>query len=235
VNRYFTTPGVDPADELAWEHRSASITGEDGKPVFEQKDIEIPKSWSMLATNVVASKYFRGAIGSPQRERSVRQLVGRVVRTIAGWERKDGYFASEADAQAFEAELAHRAPHPLRLLAVLPDGLAVRDRTVAAVPRAHVPQDHEGRRRILPALADVRAVRLLADGVQLEAPDEPQQPVVHRPLGRTGPDPGGTGQRRCGDALVHSSTSSSSSVASSSSSSSTSSSSSSQSSSSSSP
>ncbi|MHB8877222.1 MAG: vitamin B12-dependent ribonucleotide reductase, partial [Myxococcaceae bacterium] len=71
VNRYFTTPGVDPADELAWDLRSASITGEDGKPVFEQKDIEIPKSWSMLATNVVASKYFRGTPGTPGRETSV--------------------------------------------------------------------------------------------------------------------------------------------------------------------
>jgi ribonucleoside-diphosphate reductase alpha chain len=105
--RYFTTPGVDPAEELAWELRTASITGEAGKLIFEQKDVEVPKNWSMLATNVVASKYFRGAIGSPQRERSVRQLVGRVVRTIAAWGRKDGYFATEADAQTFEAELAH--------------------------------------------------------------------------------------------------------------------------------
>jgi ribonucleoside-diphosphate reductase alpha chain len=107
IPRYFTTPGVDPGEELAWELRTASITGEGGKVIFEQRDVEVPKNWSMLATNVVASKYFRGALGSPQRERSVRQLVGRVVRTIAAWGRKDGYFATETDAQAFEAELAH--------------------------------------------------------------------------------------------------------------------------------
>ena len=75
VERYFTTPGVDPADELAWEYRAASIQGEDGKAVFEQKNIEVPKSWSMLATNVVASKYFRGTPGTPERETSVRKLV----------------------------------------------------------------------------------------------------------------------------------------------------------------
>ena len=107
VPRYFTTPGVDPAEELAWETRTAAIMGESGKVIFEQKDVEVPKSWSLLATNVVASKYFRGQNGTPQRETSVRQLVGRVVRTIAGWGRKDGYFATDADAQAFEAELSH--------------------------------------------------------------------------------------------------------------------------------
>ncbi|HLL53554.1 MAG TPA: vitamin B12-dependent ribonucleotide reductase, partial [Myxococcaceae bacterium] len=107
VNRYFTTPGVDPADEIAWEHRSASISGEDGKPVFEQKDIEVPKSWSMLATNVVASKYFRGTPGTPEREKSVRRLVGRVVDTITQWGAQGGYFAADADKQAFHAELTH--------------------------------------------------------------------------------------------------------------------------------
>ena len=107
VDRYFTTRGVDPAEEMVWENRTASITGEGGAVIFEQKDVEVPKSWSMLATNVVASKYFRGAMGSPQRERSVRQLVGRVVRTIGAWGRKDGYFGTEDDAQTFEAELAH--------------------------------------------------------------------------------------------------------------------------------
>ncbi len=106
LERFFTTPGVDPAEELAWELRSASITDESGKPIFEQKDIEVPKGWSALATNVVASKYFRGPLG-PTRERSVKQLVGRVVRTIGAWGRKDGYFATEADAATFEAELAH--------------------------------------------------------------------------------------------------------------------------------
>ncbi len=107
IARTFTTPGVDPADEIAWETRTASITGEGGQIIFEQRDVEVPKPWSALATNVVASKYFRGALASPARERSVRQLVGRVVRTIGAWGRKDGHFAGEEDAQAFEAELAH--------------------------------------------------------------------------------------------------------------------------------
>jgi ribonucleoside-diphosphate reductase alpha chain len=107
VERYFTTRGVDPADEVAWETRTAQITGEGGAVIFEQKDVEVPKTWSLLATNVVASKYFRGSLGSAARERSVRQLVGRVVRTIGAWGRKDGYFASEEDAVSFEAELSH--------------------------------------------------------------------------------------------------------------------------------
>jgi ribonucleoside-diphosphate reductase alpha chain len=107
VPRSFSTRGVDPGEEMAWELRTAAITGEGGKVVFEQRDVEVPKSWSGLATNVVASKYFRGPLGSPERERSVKQLVGRVVRTIGAWGRKDGYFASEEDAQTFEAELAH--------------------------------------------------------------------------------------------------------------------------------
>ncbi|MFZ5445529.1 MAG: vitamin B12-dependent ribonucleotide reductase [Myxococcota bacterium] len=107
VPRYFTTPGVDPADEIAWEYRSASITGEDGKVVFEQKNIEVPKSWSMLATNVVASKYFRGQPGTAERESSVRQLVGRVVNTITRWGEQGGYFASTEAKNAFHAELTH--------------------------------------------------------------------------------------------------------------------------------
>src|SRR6266498_5473699 len=107
VSRYFSTPGVDPAEEMAWELRNASITGEGGQLIFEQKEIEVPKNWSALATNVVASKYFRGALGSPERERSVKQLVRRVVKAIVAWGLKDGYFASEEDATAFDAELSH--------------------------------------------------------------------------------------------------------------------------------
>src|SRR5688572_4656477 len=107
VERFFTTPGVDPADELAWEYRSASITGEDGKAVFEQKNIEVPKSWSMLATNVVASKYFRGTPGTPDREGSVRKLVARVVDTLTAWGVEGGYFALDTDREAFHAELTH--------------------------------------------------------------------------------------------------------------------------------
>jgi ribonucleoside-diphosphate reductase alpha chain len=107
IDRYFTTPGVDPFDEVEWEFRSAVIGNERGETVFEQKDVEVPKFWSQTATNVVASKYFRGTLGTPERERSVRQLIGRVVRTVGGWGRTQGYFKSEADAQAFEAELKH--------------------------------------------------------------------------------------------------------------------------------
>ena len=107
VERFFTTPGVDPADELAWEMRTASISGEDGKSVFEQKNIEVPKSWSMLATNVVASKYFRGTPGTPDRETSVRKLVSRVVDTLTAWGVEGGYFATTTDRDTFHAELTH--------------------------------------------------------------------------------------------------------------------------------
>src|SRR4051794_31407310 len=105
--RYFTTPGVDPFDTVEWELRNAVISNEKGEKVFEQKDVEMPKFWSQTATNVVVSKYFRGQLGSPERERSVRQLIGRVVDTITGWGRGGGYFATEEDAQTFHAELKH--------------------------------------------------------------------------------------------------------------------------------
>jgi ribonucleoside-diphosphate reductase alpha chain len=111
IGRYFTRPGIDPYDEVEWEQRTASITNEKGKVVFEQANVEIPKAWSLMATNVVVSKYFRGPLGSPQREYSARQMIGRVVDTITGWGRKDGYFASEADAQSFHDELTHILVH----------------------------------------------------------------------------------------------------------------------------
>src|SRR5499426_2746892 len=107
LERYFTRPGVDPFDEVEWEIRAAVIGSEKGEVIFEQKEVEVPKFWSQTATNVVASKYFRGTVGTPERERSVKQLIGRVVRTIGGWGRAQGYFHSEADAQTFEAELKH--------------------------------------------------------------------------------------------------------------------------------
>ncbi len=107
VRRYFTRPGVDPYDEIEWELRSATIHNESGKTVFEQNNIEVPKAWSQMATNVVASKYFRGPLGTPQRERTARQLISRVVDTVTGWGRNDGYFASADDAQAFSDELTH--------------------------------------------------------------------------------------------------------------------------------
>src|SRR5690348_17708300 len=104
VRRYFTIPGRDPFDEIEWETRTAFIPGKD-KPVFEQKDVEFPKFWSQTATNIVAQKYFRGRMTSPEREQSVRQMVGRVVDTISAWGRAGGYFATEEEADTFEAEL----------------------------------------------------------------------------------------------------------------------------------
>jgi ribonucleoside-diphosphate reductase alpha chain len=109
--RVYTRAGENPYDQVEWELRTAAITNEHGKMVFEQKDVEFPKFWSSQATNVVASKYFRGQMGTPGRERSVKQLIGRVATTIAGWGRAQGYFASEMDAQAFEDELTYLLLH----------------------------------------------------------------------------------------------------------------------------
>ena len=105
--RFFTREGIDPFDEVEWEIRSAVIGNEKGSVVFEQRDVEIPRFWSQQATNIVVSKYFRGVIGTPDRERSVKQLIGRVVDTITGWARAQKYFASEDDLQAFSDDLKH--------------------------------------------------------------------------------------------------------------------------------
>ena len=102
--RFFTIPGRDPFDEIEWESRHALIPGKDG-PAFDQKDVEFPRFWSQTATNIVAQKYFRGRMTSPERERSVKQMVGRVVDTIGGWGRQGGYFATTDEADTFEAEL----------------------------------------------------------------------------------------------------------------------------------
>src|SRR5215211_4822348 len=104
VRRYFTIAGRDPFDEIEWEVRDAFIPGKD-KPVFEQRDVEFPKFWSQTATNIVAQKYFRGRMASAERERSVKQMIGRVVSTIATWGRQGGYFGTEDEAQTFEDEL----------------------------------------------------------------------------------------------------------------------------------
>jgi ribonucleoside-diphosphate reductase alpha chain len=104
VERRFSTPGAHPFDEVEWEIRDAVI-GNPESPAFEQRGVEFPKSWSQNATNIVAQKYFRGQLGSESRESSVRQMIGRVAGTISGWGREGGYFASEEDADAFEAEL----------------------------------------------------------------------------------------------------------------------------------
>ncbi|HSV72711.1 MAG TPA: vitamin B12-dependent ribonucleotide reductase [Chthonomonadales bacterium] len=111
VPRRFTEPGEDVWASVEWARRSAVITGERGEVVFEQHDIEAPADWSQLAVNVVASKYFRGHVGTAQRERSVRHLIERVAHTIAEWGRRDGYFASEGDFAAFRDELSHLLLH----------------------------------------------------------------------------------------------------------------------------
>ncbi|HXI80009.1 MAG TPA: hypothetical protein VNM34_04235, partial [Verrucomicrobiae bacterium] len=109
--RRWTTPGIHPYDEIVWEQRTAAIGNESGKLVFEQKDVEVPNFWSQLATNVVVSKYFRGHIGTPERETSVRQLIDRVVDSIAAWAETQHYFATDADLAAFRAELTHLLVH----------------------------------------------------------------------------------------------------------------------------
>ena len=105
--RHFSRSGSDPFDEIEWESRSAVIGNEQGDLVFEQRDVEIPAFWSQQATNIVVSKYFRGVLGTPARERSVKQLIGRVVKTITEWGREQRYFASEADLRAFSDDLKH--------------------------------------------------------------------------------------------------------------------------------
>jgi ribonucleoside-diphosphate reductase alpha chain len=106
--RYFTKEGSHPFDEIEWETRDAVIPNfKEGGYAFEQRDVEFPKGWSQNATNIVAQKYFRGPLGTPQRESSVRQLVSRVVDTITGWGTKNGYFATDDDARVFAEELSH--------------------------------------------------------------------------------------------------------------------------------
>ena len=112
--RHFTAkldPAKTPYDEIVWETRTASIGNGSGTTIFEQRDIEVPADWSQTAANIVASKYFHGKMGTPQRERSVGELVHRVVDTIADWGIQDGYFASAADGEAFRSELAHLMLH----------------------------------------------------------------------------------------------------------------------------
>src|SRR6266704_5204019 len=108
--RHFTAglePGKTPYDQLNWETRTAAIGNDKGAVIFEQRDVEVPVDWSQTATNIVASKYFYGKLGSPERETSVAQLVQRVVDTIADWGKKDHYFHTDQDGENFRAELAH--------------------------------------------------------------------------------------------------------------------------------
>src|SRR6478735_11868077 len=106
VSRRYTEAGTHPFDMVEWEIRDA-IIGNPEKPAFEQRGVEFPKSWSQNATNIVAQKYFRGQMNSPERERSVKQMIGRVAGTISAWGREGGYFATPDDADAFEAELTY--------------------------------------------------------------------------------------------------------------------------------
>ena len=106
--RFFTHEGVHPFDEIDWEPRDAVIPNyKEGGNAFEQRGVEFPTTWSQNATNIVAQKYFRGTLGTPERESSVRQLVGRVVDTVAEWGKTGGYFATEQDARVFSEELSH--------------------------------------------------------------------------------------------------------------------------------
>jgi ribonucleoside-diphosphate reductase alpha chain len=111
--RVLTRPGVHPYDEIAWETRSATISNDKGQAIFEAKDVEVPAFWSQLATNVVVSKYFRSPNSMAGRETSVRQLIDRVVHTIADWGRNNGYFASENDARTFEDEMTYALAHQM--------------------------------------------------------------------------------------------------------------------------
>ena len=113
IRRYFTAAGRHPFDAVEWELRDARI-GHGDKVSFEQRDVEFPKSWSQNATNIVSQKYFRGQLGSPERESSVKEMIGRVAGTITGWGRAGGYFASEEDASAFNHELTHILLHQMK-------------------------------------------------------------------------------------------------------------------------
>ena len=112
VGRRFTAAGVSPFDAIGWEIRDALI-GDPESPAFEQRGVEFPKTWSQNATNIVAQKYFRGRMDSPERENSVKQMIGRVAGTIAEWGREGGYFATEDDAEAFNDELTHILLHQM--------------------------------------------------------------------------------------------------------------------------
>src|SRR5215472_13658149 len=107
IARYFTRAGVSPYSEVEWELRTASITDAKGNTIFEQRNVESPKDWSMTAINIVASKYLHGALGTPARETGVRQLIQRVAETIRDWGWQQGYFSTAEDRDAFHDELVH--------------------------------------------------------------------------------------------------------------------------------
>jgi len=106
-HRHFTEPGISPYDQVTWELRDAVIQDFKGKPIFEQKAVEVPADWSMTATNIVASKYLHGLLGTPEREKGVRDLISRVAESIRDWGIRDGYFATPEDPEVFHEELVH--------------------------------------------------------------------------------------------------------------------------------
>ena len=139
VRRFFTIPDRDPFEEIDWETRDALIPGKDG-PAFEQKDVEFPKFWSQTATNIVAQKYFRGRMSSPERETSVKQMIGRVVSTIGTWGREGNYFADEEEARDLRGRAEGDPGQPVRRLQLA--GLVQRRlRGEAAVQRLLHPLD----------------------------------------------------------------------------------------------
>jgi ribonucleotide reductase alpha subunit len=181
VERYFTSDGDDPFETVDWETRTALIPGKDG-PSFEQKDVEFPSFWSQTATNIVAQKYFRGKLNSPQREHSVRQMIGRVSDTITTWGVKDGYFIDQAEADTFHAELTHLLLHqmvafnspvwfnvgfeenpqcsacqPYRALVSTPDGM---------VPIGQLVEDEQIGRAVYDAHGTTRIVAVKANGTK---------------------------------------------------------------------
>ena len=108
IRRYFTTEGVHPYDQISWERRDSLISNwKTGEVAFEQRNVEVPASWSVNATNILAQKYFRGTVGTPEREWTLRQVADRVVDTVTNWGVAGGYFVDQAEADAFNAELKH--------------------------------------------------------------------------------------------------------------------------------
>src|SRR2546421_8603227 len=105
--RHFSKAGVSPYEQFQWELRTASITDAQGRTIFEQKDVEVPKDWSMTAANIVASKYLHGQLDTAERETGVRQLVSRVAETIRDWGMAGGYFRTPEDAAIFHDDLVH--------------------------------------------------------------------------------------------------------------------------------
>jgi ribonucleoside-diphosphate reductase alpha chain len=206
IKRFFTTPGTHPFDAVEWERRDARI-GHGDRVAFEQENVEFPKSWSQNATNIVSQKYFRGQLGSPAREHSVKQMIGRVAGTITGWGAERGYFASSEDAEAFEHELTHILLHqmaafnspvwfnvgfeerpqcsacqPYHALVSTPQGMVPIGELVAANDVGHEVYDANGTTRILATKANGRKRVLrarLRNGSFVEATPDHVVKAVH--------------------------------------------------------